>query len=226
MGDLWVITASRRTAAWARKACDTAGPNGTRLRVKPIVLLIGRKEVEALLDEGQPSLAFFAAWAMQNRHGPEAERVVMRAIEVTDRLPDKALRDRQRGDIMDVQNPRMVERLQETVMDMVRTTESRWVREWRHKMFAEQTAEMAGLEAKGKAEGKQDALLLVLEGRGLSITRAQRAEILGCVDLPTLDRWIVGAVNAASVRELLAAPAPGKNGARKGSTKQRAARAA
>jgi hypothetical protein len=74
MGELWVITASKRTAEWARTACDATGTNGTRVRLEPIVLLIGRDEVDALLDEGQPSLAFFAAWAMKGRHGPEAER--------------------------------------------------------------------------------------------------------------------------------------------------------
>src|SRR4051812_23126953 len=35
MGDLWVLTASRGTAAWARTACDAGGPNGTRIRLKP-----------------------------------------------------------------------------------------------------------------------------------------------------------------------------------------------
>ena len=82
MGDLWVITASRRTATWARTACDALGPHGTRIRVEPIVLLLGRQEVASLLDEGRPSLAFFAAWAMQGRRGPEAEQVARRAMEV------------------------------------------------------------------------------------------------------------------------------------------------
>ena len=75
MGDLWVIAASCRTTAWARTACNAVGPNGTRIGVEPIVLLVGPEEVEALLDEGRPSLAFFAAWAVHRRHGPEAEQV-------------------------------------------------------------------------------------------------------------------------------------------------------
>ena len=69
MGDLWVLTASKQTAAWARGACDAIGPSGTRLRVEPIVLLLGTEEVQALLDDVQPSLAFFAAWAVAHRHG-------------------------------------------------------------------------------------------------------------------------------------------------------------
>jgi hypothetical protein len=117
----------------------------------------------------------------------------------------------------------MVKRLQETIIVRARPTESRWVREMKHRMFGEYEAGwLAEGKAKGEAKGKRDALLLVLEGRGLSMTRAQRAAILGCDDLATLDRWIAGSGKVTSVRELLAAPAPGKSGA----PKHRAARAA
>jgi hypothetical protein len=233
MGDLWVITASRRTATWARAACDAAGRAGTRMRVEPIVLLLGRKEVELLLDDGRPSLAFFAAWAMQRRHGPDAEQVAERAMEVSDRLPHAALRRRQELDIMGVLNGRLVKKLQETIMDDKRYAESRWVREMRHEMFGDHEAEfLARGEARGKAEGKaegeakgkREALLLVLDGRGLAISRAQRAAILACEDLARLDRWIAASIKAASVQELLA-EAPKKNGARNGAAKHRAARA-
>jgi hypothetical protein len=229
MGDLWVITASRRTAAWARAACDAAGPNGTRMHMKPIVLLLGRQEVEALLDGGRPSLAFFAAWAMQDRYGPAAAEVVERAMQITDGLPDAALRAAQRGDIMGVLNRRMVRRLKETIMDEKRRIESRWVRELAQELAV---LEKPKFVAEGRAEGKREALLLVLEGRGLSMTRAQRATILGCEDAATLNRWIAGAGKAASVRELLAeGPSSRKNGARSatarrnGATKHHGARA-
>jgi hypothetical protein len=229
MGELWVITASKRTAEWARTACDATGKNGTRVRLEPIVLLIGRDEVDALLDEGRPSLAFFAAWAMQGRRGPEAERVLKRTMELTDRLPARALRRQQRTDIMGVLNGRLAEKLKEKVMEPKRSTEPRWVREMREEMFGDQVRALkpkfvAEGEAKGEAKGKREALLLVLEGRGLSITRPQRAAILACDDLVKLDRWIAASGTAASVAELLT-PAPKKNGARNGAAKHRAARA-
>ena len=237
MGELWVITASKRTAEWARTVCDATGENGTRIRLEPIVLLIGRDEVDALLDEGQPSLAFFAAWAMKGRHGPEAERVLKRTMEVTDRLPARALRQQQRTDIMGVLNGRLAEKLKEKVMEPKRITEPRWVREMREEMFGDQvralkpkfvaegrTEGRAEGEAKGKAEGKREALLLVLEGRGLSITRPQRAAILACDDLAKLDRWIAASGKVASVAELVG-EAPKKNGARSGAAKHRTARA-
>jgi hypothetical protein len=115
------------------------------------VLLLGRDQVDALLDQGRPSLAFFAAWAVQRRHGPKAEQIVERALDITDDLP---------------------------------------------------------------------------EGRGLSITRAQRAAIRACEDLARLDRWIAASGKAGSVQELLAeTPAPKRNGAQNGAARHRAARA-
>jgi hypothetical protein len=97
MGDLWVLTACSSAARWAHRACDQLGPNGTVVRATPVVLLIGAEHVDVLLDREHPTLAFFAAWAMQNRYGPEAEHVVERALRMTARLPT-ALRQAQRRD--------------------------------------------------------------------------------------------------------------------------------
>ena len=118
-------------------------------------------------------------------------------------------------------NGRLMEKLKETIMEPRKHFESRWMREARHEMFADQTAEMS---AKFEAKGRREALLTVLEGRGLSITRAQRATILGCEELATLDRWLAGSGKVASVQELLA-EAPKKKGARNGAAKHRVARA-
>jgi hypothetical protein len=150
-------------------------------------------------------------------------------MDVSDRLPHAALRVRQELDIMDVLNGRLVEKLKETIMDDKRHAESRWVREMRHELFGAAAAEAVAKDrpkfvAEGEAKGKREALLMWLEGRGLSITRAQRAAILAWEDLAKLDRWIAASGKAASVEELLA-DAPKKNGARNGSAKHRTARA-
>jgi hypothetical protein len=61
--------------------------------VRPALgVLIAGRWIEALLSEEHPELAFFAAWAVRNRRGPVAMRVLNRAVELTDRLPD-ALRE-------------------------------------------------------------------------------------------------------------------------------------
>jgi hypothetical protein len=42
----------------------------------------------------------------------------------------------------------------------------------------------------------------MLEGRGLTVSPAQRAKLLECTDVGLLGRWIDGALGARSVGEL------------------------
>ena len=58
--------------------------------------------------------------------------------------------------------------------------------------------------AASKAEGKAEDILVILETRGLVVSADQRARILGCADLPTLDRWLRAAVTYAQVDALFA----------------------
>jgi hypothetical protein len=59
-------------------------------------------------------------------------------------------------------------------------------------------------EARGEARGRAEALLSMFAARGWPVPADQRAEILTCQDLATLDRWISQAVVASSVDEALA----------------------
>ena len=87
MGDVVVITASRSVAAWAKAAAHHRGERGTSLGLTPVILLLSKDHVEALLDPARPELAIFAVWARCRGHGPEARRVATRAIELTEELP-------------------------------------------------------------------------------------------------------------------------------------------
>jgi len=57
-------------------------------------------------------------------------------------------------------------------------------------------------QAIGRAEGKADDILRVLVARGLSISEAGRARILGTTDLALLDRWLVQAVTASRADDI------------------------
>jgi hypothetical protein len=57
--------------------------------------------------------------------------------------------------------------------------------------------------AEGEAAGEVKALLAVLAARGLEIDPATRDRIVACTDPEKLERWIVRAVTASSVQELL-----------------------
>jgi predicted transposase/invertase (TIGR01784 family) len=54
----------------------------------------------------------------------------------------------------------------------------------------------------GIAEGKRDALLLLLSSRGLSLADRELARIAGCVDLALLDRWFKRALVAKTVADV------------------------
>jgi hypothetical protein len=56
--------------------------------------------------------------------------------------------------------------------------------------------------AEGLAEGEADAVLLVLEARGLKIAAADRARISACTDLDQLRTWVTRAATVAAVSDL------------------------
>jgi len=56
----------------------------------------------------------------------------------------------------------------------------------------------------GKAEGKAEAVLAVLEGRGLAVTAAQRKQVLACTGDKQLDAWLRAAGTMPSAKELVA----------------------
>ncbi|MBI5481470.1 MAG: hypothetical protein HY906_21610 [Deltaproteobacteria bacterium] len=60
-------------------------------------------------------------------------------------------------------------------------------------------------EARGKAEGKAEALLAIFKGRGLAVASAHRRRVLACRNLKTLGRWIAAALTAPSVSAVLSA---------------------
>jgi hypothetical protein len=62
----------------------------------------------------------------------------------------------------------------------------------------------AAAEARGLAEGTARSILRVLESRGIAVETEQRQEILRCLDLDRLDRWLRRAVLAAAAAEVTA----------------------
>jgi predicted transposase/invertase (TIGR01784 family) len=56
----------------------------------------------------------------------------------------------------------------------------------------------------GRAQGEANAILTVLESRGLSSSEAQRQRIFRCTDLQQLNSWLRKSVTVANVDELFA----------------------
>ena len=210
LGDVIVLTAHRRVADWALTVAHVETPLGTRLALTPVVLHVGPETLDRLLSEEHPELAVVATWAISHRHGPRAKQVVMRALEVTERLP-AALQETQRNAILSLLSERTLVWLEEMQMNPDKIPMSPAALRFK-----------AALQAEGFAKGERRALLMLLGTRGLSATAEEQAAIERCTDPETLDPWIVRAVSARSVGEVLGTNRKARTA--KPRTKQRTAR--
>jgi len=74
---------------------------------------------------------------------------------------------------------------------------TRLLKEQQSRFFAEG-------EAKGEAKGKAQAVLQVLERRGIATSAEQRERVLACSDLATLETWLDRAAVAKTAQEAFA----------------------
>ena len=226
LGDVIVITAHRPVADWALTVAHVETPLGTKLELTPVVLHVAPETLDRLLSDEHPELAVVAAWAVSHRHGPTAKKVVMRALEVTEKLP-AALQEAQRNAILSLLSERMLVWLEEMQMNPDKIPMSPAALRFKAHLKAEGLAEgrtEGRIEGRtegrteGLAEGERKALLTLLGARGLPVSAEERAAIDGCKDPAKLDHWIVRAVSAGSAAEVL-----GTNGKPR-AAKQRAGR--
>ncbi|MGH7439514.1 MAG: hypothetical protein ACRENE_27815 [Polyangiaceae bacterium] len=54
----------------------------------------------------------------------------------------------------------------------------------------------------GRAEGRAQAILDILEARGLAVSEEARARVLGCTDTAQLDLWLRKSATATSVEQV------------------------
>src|SRR4051812_40639361 len=62
-------------------------------------------------------------------------------------------------------------------------------------------------KAEGEAKGKAEAVLAVLEGRGLAVTATQKKQVLACSTIAQLDAWLRAAGTTESTKALLSSSA-------------------
>jgi hypothetical protein len=72
--------------------------------------------------------------------------------------------------------------------------------------FRSQTAQ--NIRAEGRAEGRAEDVLQILDVRGIPVADEARTTISGCTDLDTIDIWFNRAITATSIDEVLGDGAP------------------
>ncbi|MGA4802100.1 hypothetical protein [Streptomyces lavendulocolor] len=81
---------------------------------------------------------------------------------------------------------------------------------WRHLMAVDLSFYTSPISEEirdeGRAEGRADALLIVLEQRGVAVPDEARDRITRCGDPEQLRRWLARAVTAASVEDVIVEP--------------------
>lgn len=199
MGDVVVITNDASVARWAAEVARVQGPGGTKLALEPVVLALTQREAEQLLAMHAPELAVFAAWAVHDQRGREAQEVVRSVVVALEGTPDAQLRGMLAQAMISMLGDPLVAVVREVLMNPISIPQSPAYLALRREI------EAIG-EARGKARGEADALLVVLEARAWTIDDALRARIMACDDVAQLRRWIARAVTASSLGEVFAEP--------------------
>ena len=185
-----VVTASESMADWCRRPIEL-GPGGA---VTPLV--IGPASVpvvdDVTLAERDPELAVLSVMA----HGqdPNAEMLGRAALLATLQLSDE-----RQVLYSDLVFAALSEAARTALEDLMAGSTYEFQSEFAKKHQAKGRAEG---EAKGEAKGRAQAVLDVLEARGLRASDEARARILACTDCAQLAAWLRNAATATSVDQV------------------------
>jgi hypothetical protein len=204
---LLVLTPHAPVAVWARSTIDTGHPGGS---FTPLVL--GPDNLPRLTDLEQacraPQLAVLGA--LVHGRGPGGRAVVITALRAVASSPrlDTARAAQYHSLVLGVLP---VEQRRAVEAEMASAPNTPYVSEFARRI------------TQSHLQGMAQAVLSVLQARGVRVTASERARVLGCDDQATLDAWIAAAVTATSVAEVLA-PTPRRRPAAAPRLRRRAAR--
>src|SRR5690606_16923612 len=184
---LLVVTPSRSTARWAAEPIGL-GPPGNSFT--PLVL--GSTSVPKITDPARatqaPELAVLSALAHGQGDVETAIRIATCTLEAAAQLDEET-----RALYADLVEAALSEAARKALQMLPQNYQ-----------FQGPSYKKGKLEGKleGQALGEADAVVTVLETRGLTLSPEQRDRILSCSDLETIKGWVRKAVTVESVDEL------------------------
>lgn len=204
-----VVTDDPAVARWAARPIET----GAGSQFVPLVL--EPETIPHITDPDrareQPELALLSIRA--HGQGEHAEPIALAALAGIVGLPE----DRAKlylEIIWHAVGQLMRQKLEATMIENYEY-QSPWVKKWNRLQAEAEQAKAEATHAKteathakieathAEAKGKADTLLRIIEKRGLAVTDAQRARIMACKDIATLDGWTDRVLAVASVDEVL-----------------------
>jgi len=191
-----VVSPSRSIARWASEPISI-GPGG---QLVPLVL--GPEGVPVVTDSEKarqlPELAVLSVMA----HGKGDVQTAVNIAQVASAAATGLAGDQQ-ALYLDLIESALSEAARKAFEMLPETYQFQGPSYLRGRSEGEAEGEARG-KAEGKAEGKAQAVLDVLEARGLSPTEQQRQRVLGCTDLEQLNTWVRKAVTLVDIEELFA----------------------
>ena len=183
-----VHTPNAALVRWCAESIDLGHPS---LVLRPLVL--GPDRVPTVSDEAEakadPELAVFSA--MSHGGDPGAAKrafAILGALRQLDEERSRLYHDLVMAALSDA--------ARKTLEAIVNSGTYEYQSEFARKYVAQGKAE-------GEAKGKAEALLMILDTRGLSVSKDQREHLLSCTDLGELERFLRRAISAVSVEEVL-----------------------
>lgn len=182
---LLVVCADKRTARWCGEPIEVGHPGFV---LRPLV--VGPERVPVVTDAGEavrsPELAVLSAMTAGSRpEQGEVFRALLAALESVDH--ERA------GLYADVVLAALPEAARHHLEAMMVIDTYEYQSEFARRYFGQ-----------GKAEGEAEAVLAVLDARGVEVPTEARDRIAGCTDLDELETWVRRAATATSVDDLFA----------------------
>jgi hypothetical protein len=193
-----VLCLDERTAKWAAKPIHLGFEQAIHPQVVgPSVLPVIRSRSKA---RRLPELAVLSAMTHGNKPTKGLDAVLAAFVAMTN-LDDERARL-----YLDLILARLDKKTRRALEAMT-MQKYEYQSEFAKKYYGQGKAEG---EARGKAEGEAQAILTVLEARGLEVPEKVRKAVLSCTDLAQLDAWVRAAVSVPSATALLtpATPSP------------------
>ncbi|MGW3723749.1 hypothetical protein [Streptomyces sp. NPDC000851] len=184
---LLVTCQDKNTAEWAAKAFTIGLPYWPTLTLRALVL--GPHNVPVITDPSHAARDIPLATLSAITHAKDPNTpAILKALAV-------ALKT------IDEETARIFAELTELGLGNALAAET-----WRQLMavdlsfFRSETSQR--LRAEGRAEGRAEDILLILEARGIDVPEATRERIITCTDLDTLRTWLTRAVTVGTAEDL------------------------
>jgi hypothetical protein len=194
--DVLVICPDDRTAAWYSRSISTSLRGYT---LYPVALR--PSDVPVITDPADAAARPAMAALSVAHHGLAPGVCEAFATALGSLPPEEAAKYNEYA--LDL-SPLVVQEILEEIMASTSwPVHSRFAKEHFGRGLAEGRAEgKAEGKAEGRAEGEADAVLRVLEARGLEVTWDDRDRITGCTDLTQLRTWVTRAVTVEKASDL------------------------